>query len=422
MKTSIGSKLGASAPSIACTALVLLGGCARSEELESSATLGRSAQALTVSQIRDVLGFEKAADWQASRGSLASSTDRVLGNRSLRWSGGGYAVVQSVPIGPVGSLPSALTFRLKLPSPQPNSHWYGQVMVALSAPSKGVNNQNIGAVELTGKPLGQFLTISLDIPSSLRSKLVGSYSDLRVSVILNVPNDSFGPYLFDDLRLFAATAPPPPIPSPTTEEILDFDASASWSGTTGTTLSFVAEPSASNARALRLTTPNAGEITSLPLDSVESFGGNPFDRLDIRVRGSSSNPPSGAPRSMTVSLVAGALGPSPRTVGVVSLDALSPNAFRTFQLPIPLPILSALRAAAHDDLRMKLRFSSSAGSGSTYWLDRAAIGSANRGKLFEEVAPGSDEDTPLLVADDISTPPSLKFPGKPRGPEEEIAN
>ena len=74
----------------------------------------------------------------------------------------------------------------------------------MSVPSKGINNQFIGQVELTGKPVNQFFPVDFDLPASVVATLqAGGYSDFRAKIVINVPFNATGNYLLDNLHFLS---------------------------------------------------------------------------------------------------------------------------------------------------------------------------------------------------------------------------
>jgi hypothetical protein len=168
------------------------------------------------------MGFEQAASWASSTATVASSADAQSGATALAVNAANYATMVSLPMSTVGTVGTTATLWIKLPSPQVNPWWYGAVQLYVSSPSTNHYNVYVGQAELTGRPLGSYQMLSFPLSSDLQSWLKGSYSDLRVSIALNVPAGN-GTYLIDGLSFGApvaagssgaTTSPPPPSASP----------------------------------------------------------------------------------------------------------------------------------------------------------------------------------------------------------------
>jgi hypothetical protein len=72
--------------------------------------------------------------------------------------------------------------------------------VYLNCPSRGVYDAFLGSANLTGLPLETYNTITLAVPSSVAANLNGgSFSDLTIKIILDVPTAS-GRHLLDNFR------------------------------------------------------------------------------------------------------------------------------------------------------------------------------------------------------------------------------
>lgn len=198
--------------SVGVNALLLVGvsvgafGCAPAPT-GSQGVVARTSALNALSPI-DILGFESSSDWTTNSGSLQSSPDATQGLASL-------AVVSpvnttSIVSQPIGSnvflaslelVPSgAIPIDLKLPLQQPNPYWYGAIQMYVSCPSLGVHNVYLGQNELTGAPLGKWATYWFTVPTAAGTVLQHqTFSDLTITVVLNVPSSGTGTYLLDNL-------------------------------------------------------------------------------------------------------------------------------------------------------------------------------------------------------------------------------
>jgi hypothetical protein len=166
------------------------------------------SQALTTVDVDRVLGFEAAtvSDWsiiQNGPGTLAASSTASQGSRSLAVNAHGYVPVQSVALSTLGSrVGSVIKYDIRLPTElaQISPSWYGLTQLYLEIPSLGLYNTFVGQAELTGKPLGQWITVSITPSPDILTKLRGSYSDLHVTVAVNAPYNNTKAYLIDNLR------------------------------------------------------------------------------------------------------------------------------------------------------------------------------------------------------------------------------
>lgn len=177
-------------------ALFTLAACSAGVEPENDV-----AQASSALTNPDVLGFESVSGWSLSRGILSSNPSHVQGAASLGVSNiAGNAQLTSVPLSTLSSVGSTWSLSVQLPTSQPNPFWYGNIQLAVDAPSRGLHSVYIGQKDLTGLPLGSFQKLDFSVPASVASALgSGSYSDLRIILTLNFP--SGGTYLLDDLNL-----------------------------------------------------------------------------------------------------------------------------------------------------------------------------------------------------------------------------
>ena len=193
-------------PALALSMMGLVG-CANGSDPEDVTV---NVGAVTPVPPANVLGFETPAGWKVSSGTVASSTNAFTqGTAALAVTAPqNYTTLVSVPLSsglaPLAGLTNAgatVEVDLQLPTSQPNPSYLGALQLYVSVPSRGVNNQYLGQVELTGKQLGTFQTYQFAVTSFVMSKLAGAtYSDLTFTIALNAPSGAKGTYLFDNLR------------------------------------------------------------------------------------------------------------------------------------------------------------------------------------------------------------------------------
>src|SRR4051794_41022292 len=114
----------------------------------------------------DVMGFEVAAAWASSSGTVLATTTRTQGEAALaitapvRFTKIVSASIDSsaTPLVGLGASNSAFAVDLLLPTQQPNPSFLGSLQLYVSVPSRNVHNQFLGNVDLTGRPLGVFRT------------------------------------------------------------------------------------------------------------------------------------------------------------------------------------------------------------------------------------------------------------------------
>jgi murein DD-endopeptidase MepM/ murein hydrolase activator NlpD len=154
---------------------------------------------LSGSEMGQVLGMENPALWSSTTAQLSSSAIRVQGNASLAVRATNYNFIDSIPLTQFTLVNNTVQFSIRLPTQQPNPFWFGDVQMFVNAPSVGLFNQYVGYVGLTGKPLNQFTTITMTLPQNIVQGLSGPFSDLVIRLVLNVPSNATGTYLFDNL-------------------------------------------------------------------------------------------------------------------------------------------------------------------------------------------------------------------------------
>jgi len=114
--------------------------------------------------------------------------------------GQNFIQIQGAPFTTSGlTVKPGLSVDLFIPNNQPNLSFIGNLQVLLGCPSGGVNNQFIGQVALTGKPLNQFSTLQFALPSQTISTLQRSLNDCFFSWGLNV-NQTNRTWIMDNLR------------------------------------------------------------------------------------------------------------------------------------------------------------------------------------------------------------------------------
>lgn len=183
------------ASSVLAVALVatLLGGCSSQDATGGTAQegAGQAQQALTSAQER-VLGFETpASDWSSSR-AISSSSTVSEGTAALSITPNGYAELLSVPLASLGPVKPQVSFDLQIPQ----ALSWGEARLILSLPSQNMAWLDVGGVALAGLPVGTFNKLSFTLPPQAKAALESSYSDLRLRIVLNVPNTS-SPLLLD---------------------------------------------------------------------------------------------------------------------------------------------------------------------------------------------------------------------------------
>jgi len=197
MKASLSNK-------VTLVMLAALGAACSGEGPEADVT----TQALTAPDVDRVLGFEATtvSDWaivQNGPGTLSVSTTVSQGSHSLAVTSHGYVPVQSVALSSLGSrVGSVIRYDIMLPAElkQISPGKYGATQLYLNSPSAGLNNVYIGQAELSPLPLGQWNTISFTPTAAVLTKLRGTYTDLRVTIVVNAPYNATKPYLLDNLR------------------------------------------------------------------------------------------------------------------------------------------------------------------------------------------------------------------------------
>lgn len=175
---------------------------------DDQVTVTRSA----LTAATDVFGFEVPGDWSTTTAGavLSQSTTHSQGSFSLQVkpsSSNGFTPIASVPLSTPPAISPTLAWDVMLPKQQPNPSWFGTAQMYLNCPSRNIFSAFLGQVELTGKPLNVWNTISFPLTNAqITSLLQAGYTDLTVTVVLNVPVPTTGVYLVDNLRFIPLAA------------------------------------------------------------------------------------------------------------------------------------------------------------------------------------------------------------------------
>lgn len=163
-------------------------------------------QALSSDAAR-IFGFEALADWNVSGAAVVLDGNSTQGASALAIQPQGWTQLDSVPLSSLGEVGDEISLDLLVPQ---NVGW-GDVQIVLVAPSLGMYYESLGSVALTTLVAGSYNTVSFALSSQLQAALAGSYTDLRLKVILNGPNVGV-PYLIDNLQLTDEDVGEPPAP------------------------------------------------------------------------------------------------------------------------------------------------------------------------------------------------------------------
>jgi hypothetical protein len=196
-------------PTPLLTALALgfaFAACDGSAGTNSDRTFRREIKAATPTSPSNaaVFGFEVTNAWSTTSGAaLAQSSKHSEGAASLsvRPGSNGYVPLVSIPLSNLAEVSPTLAVDVMLPRNQPNPYWYGTFQVYLNCPSRGIYSQFLAQVELTGKPRETWNTLSFPVNNTLVTALAGAgYTDLVITLALNVPTPNTETYYVDNLR------------------------------------------------------------------------------------------------------------------------------------------------------------------------------------------------------------------------------
>jgi hypothetical protein len=151
--------------------------------------------------IQSLFGFESLEGWSSTNAALAlNSTQHTQGCFGIDVGGGGYRTLVSAPFQtPIAGSTQTLRLDVFVPTNPPNPYWLGAVQMYATCPSANTFNAYIGQVELTGKPLGQFSTLTFPLPAQVVTLLSGTHPDCFFSIAVNA-NQTPTPPVLDNLR------------------------------------------------------------------------------------------------------------------------------------------------------------------------------------------------------------------------------
>ena len=147
-----------------------------------------------------VLDFEDVTDWTGVGVTPALSSESVHGASALSLTGSGWMEVTSAPLSTLTDVDGTVAMSIRLPASMPNPYWYGQIMLYIDLPSQNIYNRWIGEKGLTGLPVGQYVSIELDLPPDVVAAMQNEYDDLRFRIAFNVASEGVREYLIDAIR------------------------------------------------------------------------------------------------------------------------------------------------------------------------------------------------------------------------------
>lgn len=157
-----------------------------------------------------ILGFERLG-WTISSGTIVGLSTKygTEGTFSLAVNPQGYCTLVSPPLPSIGPVACQISLDLWQPEHVPTPT-YGAAQLFISIPSQNVYSAPLGQVALTALPRNAMSKITFDVPSNLRPALDAAYTDLKLSIALNVPPGAVGPYYIDHLQVGNLTMRPAP--------------------------------------------------------------------------------------------------------------------------------------------------------------------------------------------------------------------
>lgn len=328
---------------------------------------GQSGSSGTSSVNDPILGFEAPANWTTSAGILTSSDTHIEGQHSVQVSGISYAEITSAPLSTLGAVGPVVGFDISVPNPVGDVWWWGSAAISIDCPSRGIYGRWIGQQELDGSTLDRFRRVEVMLPDDVKNALTsGSYADLRVKIILTVPQGS-GPYLLDRFT-FAHQLPEPTPPGPSDALIsaIGFETLEAWKASAGTLA--LSSNALEGSSSLALSNFTYAEVTSQRFSSLGAQIESPLT-VNVWVP---TPPNEWWAGTIALSLDLPSKGINWQSIGQHDLGALTPNTWHRLSFDLPQATILSLRGS-YDDLRFRLLINRPEQSGA-FLLDELSLG------------------------------------------------
>ena len=143
---------------------------------------------------KSLLRFETASDW--NRGTLQVSRNTSFfteGQASMAFvpQGWGTLVSRNFSSAEVAPASQRVSFDLRIPDPQPNIWWGGDISLTFNCPSAGLYNVYIGQQSLTNLFWGEFNDIGFNLPANVVQTLQqAGRTDCQWQIAVNVSSGS----------------------------------------------------------------------------------------------------------------------------------------------------------------------------------------------------------------------------------------
>lgn len=181
------------------------------DRLTFNAQLPEPAPPAPSDAVDKALGMETLEAWKTTAATLRLSSEAAERSTSLAVSDFQYAELTSTRLSSLGTgLTNELSFDVWIPAP-PTPYWAGTIGVSISIPSLGINSQFLGQQDVLPLEKDAWQRVRLPLSSGLVTALQGSYSDLKLSFLLNRPVQT-GAWRLDGVS-FGQKSQIPPTPA-----------------------------------------------------------------------------------------------------------------------------------------------------------------------------------------------------------------
>jgi len=148
---------------------------------------------------QSALGMEDPFEWTGNGVTVGFDARHTEGQSSIALAAKGFVTMTSQTFELTGPIGATLSLDVFIPTQSP-APTFSAVQIYVDCPSKGVNNAFVGQVDLVGRTMNAFNTLSFPVSTAIRNSVGNSCRDFDFRIALNVPNTSTVSWLFDNLR------------------------------------------------------------------------------------------------------------------------------------------------------------------------------------------------------------------------------
>lgn len=177
--------------------------------LAGAIVLFLSTSAAYASDSSAVLGLD--SPWRCDAGNPRTNpADKTQGQASMQFTTPGYGLCTSplIRCEDLDITGEELLFDIKLPTNLSNPWWVGDLSLYVEVPSANVFNAWVGRTELTGLPVGQWVTVNIPATPTMLAALSGNCGDATLKFALNTSATGVS---IDNIRFSGDVTPVEPV-------------------------------------------------------------------------------------------------------------------------------------------------------------------------------------------------------------------